>query len=64
MRRYEFAERTRRHGLVGIGEMGDRANKGQVAGCMEQVLQKGLWQGKETEVVRGGEGTKLVLTRS
>ena len=45
------------------GEIGDRANKGQAAGCMEQVLQKGLWKGKETEVGRGGEGTKLVLTR-
>ena len=36
-------------GMDRTGEAGDRANKGQVAGCMEQVLQKGLWQGKETE---------------
>ena len=32
------------------GEIGDRANKGQAAGCMEQVLQKGLWQEKKPGV--------------
>ena len=36
-----------------IGEVGNWASEGQAAGCMEQVLQKGLWQGKETEVGQG-----------
>ena len=33
-------------------------------GCMGQVLQQGLWQGKEPRVGQEGQGTRLVLTRS
>ena len=48
-------------GVDGIGEVGDRLVKDKLLGCMGQVLQRGLWQGKEPGV---GRGTRLVLTRS
>ena len=37
--------------------------KDRLLGCMGQVLQRGLWQGKEPGVGREGWGTRLVLTR-
>ena len=39
-------------GVDGICEVGDRASEGQ-------VLQRGLWQGNEPGVGRGGWGTRL-----
>ena len=51
-------------GVDGIGEVGDRASEGKAAGCMGQVLQRGLWQGNEPGVGQGGRGTRLVLTSS
>ena len=37
-------------GVDRIGEIGERASEGQAAGVMGQVLQRGLWQGKEPGV--------------
>ena len=52
-------------GVDGIGEVGDQASEGLAdRGYMGQVLQRGLWQGKEPGVGRGGWRTRLVLTRS
>ena len=44
-------------GAGGIDEVGDRVSERQLLGCMGQVLQWGLWQGKELGVGRGGWGT-------
>ena len=38
--------------------------KDRLMGCMGQVLQRGLWQGREPGVGRGGRETRLVLSRS
>jgi hypothetical protein len=38
--------------------------KHRLLGCMGQILQWGLWHGKEPEMRQGGRGTRLVLTRS
>jgi hypothetical protein len=43
-------------GVDGIGEVGDRASE-RLLGCMGQVLQQGLWQGKES----GGTRNKISL---
>ena len=60
----EVAGRASGMGVDRIGEIGERASEGQAAGVMGQVLQRGLWQGNEPGVGRGGRGTRLVLTKS
>ena len=42
---YEVAGKASDIGLDGISEVGDRASEEQLLGCMEQVLQWGLYQG-------------------
>jgi hypothetical protein len=60
----EVTEGTHGMGVGRIGEVGDRTSKGQAAGCKGQVLQRGLWQGKEPGIGQGVQGMRLVLTRS
>ena len=51
-------------GVDGIDEVGDRASEGQAAGVYGAGFIAGLWQGNEPGVGRGGQGTRLVLTKS
>ena len=37
--------------------------KDRLLGCMGQVLQRGLWQGNEPGVGRGGRGNKVSIDK-
>ena len=49
---------------VWIGEVGNRASEGQAAGAYGAGFTAGSLATKGTRVGRGGQGTRLVLTRS
>ena len=49
---------------MGVDRLVTGLVKDRLLGYMGQVLQQGLWQGKELGMAQGGQGTRLVLTRS